>query len=252
MKTKLVISCEHGGNRVPFAYRALFRRHEELLRTHRGYDVGALPIARALAAELDAPLFFSRTTRLVVDLNRSLGHPALFSAITRALPAAVRQRLVARHYVPYRAALTAHVLGAAERHAVLHLSIHSFTAVLDGQTRNTDIGLLYDPKRKSERRFCMRLRQALERASPEARVRMNYPYRGTSDGMIVALRRKLSSRRYTGVEIELNQAWTSRRAGQRLALGLLSSALDEVLGRKAAPLLLAARPSGQSQPSLEK
>jgi predicted N-formylglutamate amidohydrolase len=107
--------------------------------------------------------------------------------------------------------------------------MHSFTPELDGRIRNADIGLLYDPQRRPERQFCIRLHQALENVSDVARVRMNYPYRGSSDGMIVALRKRLSSRRYTGVEIELNQAWTSRRSGRKAALRLLLAALGDVL-----------------------
>jgi predicted N-formylglutamate amidohydrolase len=52
----LVITCEHGGNRIPEPYRELFHAHQALLDTHRGYDPGALIMARALAKAFSAPL----------------------------------------------------------------------------------------------------------------------------------------------------------------------------------------------------
>ncbi|HSO07438.1 MAG TPA: N-formylglutamate amidohydrolase, partial [Pelomicrobium sp.] len=97
-----LVTCEHGGNRIPARYRPLFRGHEELLTSHRGYDPGALTLARELSAALDAPLVVSTVSRLLVDLNRSLHHPRLFSAATRDAPADVRAEIVDRHYLPYR------------------------------------------------------------------------------------------------------------------------------------------------------
>jgi predicted N-formylglutamate amidohydrolase len=46
----LVISCEHGGNRIPEPYRDLFRPYRASLHSHRGFDAGSLPMARALAS----------------------------------------------------------------------------------------------------------------------------------------------------------------------------------------------------------
>ena len=41
-----LITCEHGGNRIPPRYRDLFAGCEALLQSHRGYDPGALTLAR--------------------------------------------------------------------------------------------------------------------------------------------------------------------------------------------------------------
>ena len=73
----LVITCEHGGNRIPRPYRDLFQAHQALLDTHRGFDPGALIMARELATAFAAPLVASTVSRLLVDLNRSIGHPRL-------------------------------------------------------------------------------------------------------------------------------------------------------------------------------
>ena len=96
-------SCEHGGNRVPARYRRLFGGLQRVLQTHRGYDLGALRMARELSAAFDAPIVASKVTRLLVDLNRSIGHPRLHGDSVRHAPREERDRIVAEHYLPYRA-----------------------------------------------------------------------------------------------------------------------------------------------------
>jgi predicted N-formylglutamate amidohydrolase len=202
-----LITCEHGGNRIPAEYRTLFRGQALLLTTHRGYDHGALVVARALARELDAPLVSSTTSRLLVDLNRSIGHPRLFSAATRAAPAATRARIVAEHYRPYRERVERLVARSVARGArVIHVSSHSFTPELDGRKRHADVGLLYDPARLAEVELCARWKACLASNAPALRVRRNYPYAGKGDGLTAHLRRRFPDHAYAGIEIEVNQA----------------------------------------------
>jgi len=222
-----LVTCEHGGNRVPPAYRRRFEAHRALLSTHRAYDPGSLALAREIATALRAPLVESTVTRLLVDLNRSLHHPRLFSEIIRPLPPAERERIVERHWRPYRDEVEARIAAAtATGRCLLHVSSHSFTPVLDGEVRNADIGLLYDPRRRPERELAARWRQALKARAPAVRVRMNYPYAGRADGLTTHLRQCFPASRYAGVELEINQrhvldggrAWTDLRRTVRDAL----------------------------------
>lgn len=203
---KLLITCEHGGNRVPARYRPLFRNHRAILESHRGYDPGALALARDFAAAFGAELVYSTTSRLLVELNRSPGHRALFSDMTRSLAADERAKLLERYYFPYREWVEAQVreaVAAGER--VLHVSCHSFTPRLDGEVRRADIGLLYDPRRRAEAKFCSTWQKTLRAADPRLVVRRNYPYRGYADGLTTALRKRYPDAAYAGVEIEVNQ-----------------------------------------------
>src|SRR5688572_18373600 len=68
-RRRLLVSCEHGGNRVPAAYAPLFADAADVLATHRGYDLGALEVARAFGRRLGVTPVTATTTRLVVDLN---------------------------------------------------------------------------------------------------------------------------------------------------------------------------------------
>ena len=202
----LVITCEHGGNRIPDAYRDYFCAHEESLDSHRGYDPGALEMARALAKVFRAPLVSATVSRLLVDLNRSIGHPQLhFETIYRA-PAPVRLNILEQYYMPFRAQAERLIRRAIAEHGqAIHLSSHSFAPALHGRVRNADVGLLYDPARPGEAALCERWKAALKACAPSLTVRRNYPYEGRNDGFTTWLRKRLTPDAYIGIELELNQ-----------------------------------------------
>jgi predicted N-formylglutamate amidohydrolase len=204
-----LFSCEHGGRSVPGEFRKLFQEAGQALDSHRGWDAGALQVFDALAPSHGDAAFPATTTRLLIDLNRSLHHPRVYSEFTRPLSRHAREEIAARWWRPWRDAVASQI--TEWRHAgreVRHFSVHSFTPVLGGRIRNADIGLLYDPERPAERDFCLRWQAML--AECGWRVRRNYPYRGTADGHTTALRRRFP-RGYAGIELELNQALIPRR-----------------------------------------
>ena len=216
----LLFTCEHAGNCVPAAYRSLFAPHHALLASHRGWDPGALPIARALAREFHAPLLFTTVTRLLVEPNRSPHHPSLFSFISKALSEYEKQRAIDLYYAPHRSAVAAAVRDQfVEGRRVVHIGVHTFTPELDGVIRRADIGLLYDPRRARERTFCSRWVETLQHLHPDLRVRRNYPYRGAADGLTTSLRRAFPANAYVGIELEVNQAIaTSSDPGTRRSI----------------------------------
>jgi predicted N-formylglutamate amidohydrolase len=201
-----LVTCEHGGNRIPPPYRHFFRDCNALLESHRGYDPGALGMARVLARALGAALIVSTTSRLLVELNRSPGRQFRESPVMRDAPASVRTQVTLDWYQPYRSEVETFVRDAcANGQRVLHVSSHSFTPTLEGVERKTDVGLLYDPSRNGERALCLRWQQVLQEAVPGLVVRRNYPYLGRSDGLTSSLRKRLGDGAYCGVEIEVNQ-----------------------------------------------
>ena len=227
----LLLSCEHGGTRVPASYRHLFRSRaaREALGSHRGSDLGALALARSLGRSLGAPLHLSMVTRLLIDLNRSVGHPRLFSEFSRTLGQAEREALLDRYYFPYRLGIESWIEGQVRRgHQVVHIGIHSFASELSGLARNADLGLLYDPSRTSERAFCQTWQAALGQVDPVLRVRRNYPYLGKADGLTTHLRALFGPRRYLGIELEANQALLATAQGRRRAAKSVSESLRSV------------------------
>lgn len=201
----VLITCEHGGNTIPVAYREMLAGSKSLLDTHRGLDIGALQMAKALAAALQAPLIFATVSRLLVDLNRSIGHPQLHCEAIRKAPAAFREEILKQHYLPYRAHAEQLVGETIKEHGqVLHVSSHSFTPRLNGKVRKTDIGLLYDPARARESAFCKRWQTALKAQAPELTVHRNAPYTGYADGLTTSLRTLFPEEAYLGIELEIN------------------------------------------------
>lgn len=211
--TFLLLTCEHGGHEIPGSYRHLFTGAEDTLRSHRGWDPGALALAHRLADDLAAPIIFTTTCRLLVELNRSLDQPDLFSEFTRDLPPDEKQQILNTHYHPYRNSVRralAHAISAGER--ALHLSIHSFTPRLGDDVRTFEAGILFNPARPAEAALAAWWRPRL-RALP-LDTRHNEPYAGTDDGFTTALRAEFPPDTYAGLELEVrNDILTSPRAG---------------------------------------
>ncbi len=211
----IVLTAEHASNRFPARYGTLGVRW-----SHIAWDEGSKELARALGKALQAPVIEGRWSRMLIDLNRSLHHPKVIPAVSfgvrvrgnENLTADERRRRADKYYTPFRESVRAALEDAiARRGRCLHLGVHTFVPKLDGEVRNADIGLLYDPARRWERNVAARIAPVL--ADAGFRVRRNYPYRGSADGHTTALRRDLSDRRYAGIEIEVNQAllgkWSS-------------------------------------------
>lgn len=202
-KMVLVLSCEHAVNTIPSVYKPLFSSYDVALNSHQGVDFGALEVALHLQKALNLELVVATTSRLLIDCNRSLTNPKCFSEITRKLPLEDKQRLINQYYLPFRQEVITLIENhIKEGYQVLHLSLHSFTPKLNGLVRNTELGLLYDPKRLSEKLLVKRWQKSL---SSQYKVRLNYPYRGTSDGFTASLRRCWPDADYLGIEFELNQ-----------------------------------------------
>jgi predicted N-formylglutamate amidohydrolase len=207
MQKKILITCEHGGNQIPSWLAKSLEIPQEILHSHRGLDIGALSVAKLLEGFSDG-FFFSEISRLCIELNRSLYHSGLFSEYSKNLSQDLKKKLVQEIYLPYRNEIELQVKTWVKAgFQVIHLSIHSFTPSLNGVVRDADIGLLYDPARRYEKKLCRQwAKNIIGQTEQEAiaRVRMNYPYRGTADGFTTYLRQKIKGG-YLGIEVEINQ-----------------------------------------------
>jgi len=201
----LLITCEHGGNTIPPSYRSVFQDAATALNSHRGYDPGSLELARKLAKTCEAPFEFETRSRLLIELNRTLGHPRIFSKFSKKLSLEDQQHLIETIYLPYRERVIHQIETLKNQGPVLHLSIHSFTPVMNDKTRRTDIGLLFDPSRSFETTVAVQWKTMLQRKRPDLAIHFNLPYRGTSDGFTTALRKQFPDNLYAGIELEVNQ-----------------------------------------------
>jgi predicted N-formylglutamate amidohydrolase len=209
-KPKIVIlSCEHAVDTIPDKYQQVFEGQESLLNSHRAIDFGAKEIAIHLSQTLDCTLFMAKASRILIDCNRSLGNKGLFSEISSQFSATEKEKIINEYYLPFRNQVKEQIqLHITAGFQVIHLSIHSFTPIFHEVVRNAEFGLLYDPKRPSEKAFAHALQKQLRSQTKEWHTRLNYPYKGTADGFTSALRREFPDEAYVGIEIESNQALT--------------------------------------------
>ena len=226
-----MLTCEHADHRIPRAHASLFDGAEDVVLSHRGWDPGALSLARLLARKLEQPLLVTRWCRLLVEANRSPTNPGIWSRYTKGLPAEEREQILVRYWRPHRRAVEEAVTAALARgERVVHVAVHSFTPVMDGVVRNADVGLLFDSRRKHESLLARRWAAGLRAQDPALRVRFNYPYLGRADGLTSALRHRHPPSCYLGFELEVNQARSTAPDWRRLG-SVLAASLSGVLDR---------------------
>ena len=207
---RLLLTCEHAVNTVPPRWAHCFETPaaQAALASHRGWDPGAADLTQFLAKEIPAPCMLGEASRLLVELNRSPDHPQFWSQWTCDLSPSEKEEIRHSIYDPFRQKcrnwITSQLAGSPD--PVFHLSVHSFTPVLEGVEREADIGLLYDPSRPLAVRWVAAWESALRSLAPHWRVRHNYPYLGTDDGHTTALRQLFGPQSYVGIELEVNQS----------------------------------------------
>lgn len=225
---KLLLTCEHSGNHVPKTYYLCFKENIEVLNTHKGYDLGALDVFNALKPLSDYSKF-SKTSRLLIELNRSLHHKNLYSEYSKLLSKTKKKSLKDMYYLPYRNDVETSIKTLLESgENVLHISVHSFTPILNTIERHCDIGLLFDSSNISEWQFCKRLKAEIKTFNANLNVRFNYPYLGKADGFTTYLRTQFPEN-YLGIELEINQKFSKNNRMMLTIKQTLFQALSQLV-----------------------
>lgn len=228
--TLFYISCEHAVNTIPPEYLKLFQGHESVLHTHRAIDFGAIEVATHLIKTFGCDHTTATASRLLIDCNRSINNKSCFSEFTAPLPEAEKQVVINQYYLPYRQKTEALIQANIDKgYQVLHISVHSFTPVFNDVVRNAGIGLLYDPKRHGEQEVTRQWQALLAQNIPLIRIRMNYPYKGASDGFTSALRKKHPEQHYLGIELEMNQSLMKNKESIDEMAHHISKSLQELI-----------------------
>lgn len=228
--TVLVISCEHAVNYVPPTYQHLFANHTPILSSHRAYDLGAIDIATQLQKNLHCDVIQADVTKLLVDCNHSMHHSLCFSKFTKKLPISDKKNLIEQHYLPFQQRLGSRIADhIAEHKQVLHISIHSFSPILDGFIQNASIGVLYDSHRHGEKEVARLINSLLLQETVPYRVRLNYPFSGSKDHVLNQFRKQYDQKDYLGIKMEVNQALLSDVQNMMALCGSLSNTLSELL-----------------------
>jgi predicted N-formylglutamate amidohydrolase len=137
-------------------------------RCHLALDIGAGALTQRLANTLSLTAVLCQYSRLVVDCNRQLMDASAFLEFgdgivvpgNRNLHQEDKKGRADEIYWPYHNAIEEQVerLGAAGRPPIF-VSVHSFTAVLNGEYRPWEMGVLWDTDRVTAEIFLHDLRE---------------------------------------------------------------------------------------------
>jgi predicted N-formylglutamate amidohydrolase len=215
-RSNFVIVVDHASRRIPRRLNDLGLPASELQR-HIAWDIGALGVARQVAAALDAPLVAQNYSRLVIDCNRD---PKVATSIPRLsesveIPGnanlsdadiALRR---AEIFEPYHERIRALLdeRAAAGRPTIL-VAQHSMTDIYHGVRREMHAAVLYN----RDRRFAGLVLDALRRDAGLI-VADNQPY-FVSDETDFTIPRHGEARGLPHVEIEIRQDLVDNDAGQ--------------------------------------
>jgi len=195
----ILVTCEHASDYIPENYASRMNIPTDI-EQHRVYDAGAIESAKRFTDKTGGDVLTFPFSRLLIDANRSLTNPKLFSTYSMALSEHERYLLIKDYYIHFRL----NALTCIQNHPnVIHLSFHTFTPVMNGRIRDYDAGILYDPSRKKEAELCKEMIKRLNNSG--VRTFANKPYKGTADGHTTALRKEFDQNKYIGIEIELSQ-----------------------------------------------
>jgi predicted N-formylglutamate amidohydrolase len=215
-RSNFVIVVDHASRRIPRRLNDLGLPESELLR-HIAWDIGALGVARQVAAALDAPLVAQNYSRLVIDCNRDPEVPTSIPRVSESTDIPGNQELSdadiavrrAEIFEPYHRRIRALLdeRAAAGRTTIL-VAQHSMTNIYLGVQREMHAAVLYN----RDRRFAGLM---LDRLRREAGLSIgdNQPY-FVSDATDYTIPRHGEARGLPHVEIEIRQDLVADDAGQ--------------------------------------
>ncbi len=181
-KARVLLVCEHACSYIPARFENL-QLSTDVLGSHAAVDIGALDLAKSVSRLLDAPLLSTAVSRLIYDCNRAFGASGAIPEKSEVFEipgnrnlsdAEVRKRYD-DYYLPFETAISNCLENYDE--PPLLVTIHSFTPVYYGSTREVDIGIICDQdKRLAD--------QMVSQASAltDLCVKLNDPY-GPGDGV---------------------------------------------------------------------
>jgi predicted N-formylglutamate amidohydrolase len=214
--SNFVIVVDHASSRIPRRLGDLGLPASQLQR-HIAWDIGALGVARRVAAALKAPLVAQNYSRLVIDCNRDPGVPTSIPrssesvdipgniGLSEADIAARRTEIFEPYHLRIRALLDQRK--AAGLPTIL-VAQHSMTNIYHGVRREMHAAVLYN----RDRRFAGLVLDAL-RLEPGLIVADNEPY-FVSDDTDFSIPRHGEVRGLPHVEIEIRQDLVTEEAGQ--------------------------------------
>ena len=195
--------------------------------SHIAYDIGALPVAIALALKFEASLLWQNYSRLMIDCNRQLNHEGLIPEVSdnitidgnRSLSEQSRNDRIKLIFKPYHLEIEKRLNEREERCGqTFFVSVHSFTPIMNRIQRPWEIGVLSDGNEK----FSLMVFELL-RSRYDFCVGFNEPYRVDSKDFTIpehATKRSLPS-----VLIEIRQDLIATEKSQKFWIETIATVL---------------------------
>ena len=150
-KSPVLLVCEHASRYIPEELAQL-GLDDAAAAEHIAWDIGVSALSQYLSRTLDAPLFMTNYSRLVIDCNRPLDAPSAIPDISEAteipgnidLSAPEREQRIKTLFTPYANAIARRLdLLQSQGKRPIVIGIHSFTPVYLGRQRPWHAGILY-------------------------------------------------------------------------------------------------------------
>ncbi len=146
---RILLVCEHASNHIPARYNGLGMT-DVAKTSHAAWDPGAQAVTERMGNILNARVVLGTVSRLVYDCNRPPTSTGAIRAISEqiivpgnaALSTADQIERVETVYEPFTQILGNAIKTMAA--APILVTIHSFIRVYNGDTRDTDIGIIHD------------------------------------------------------------------------------------------------------------
>jgi len=229
-QSPFLLVCDHAGRAVPGSLGNMGVSDADWQR-HIAWDIGALGLCERLAPLLDAMCITQVYSRLVIDCNRTPGHPTSIAprsdgteiVANQGLSAADKQARVDAIFTPYHQAIAAEIdRRVARSQQVVLISMHSFTPVMAGFARPWKVGLLYNRDARLARACAGILTDA------GYLVGDNEPYQ-LSDDSDYSVPVHAEQRGLPYVELEIRQDEIAGADGQAAWAALLARVLREAV-----------------------
>ncbi len=230
----ILLVCDHASHRFPKSLGDMgldpFAR-----RCHLAIDIGAGPVTQHLAKSLGVTAVLQNYSRLVVDCNRQLMDPSAFLEYgdgilvvgNRNLRQADKDLRASALYWPYHCAIDEQVKRLSKAGPLpAFISIHSFTPVLNGESRAVQIGVMWDKDEVMRDIFLEGFREA------GYLVGDNEPYSGKAP-QDFTIDHHAEENQLPHVGLEIRQDLVDDAAGVRKIADVMHRIIEKIPGRLA-------------------
>lgn len=232
--SNILLIADHASSEIPKGYDQL-GLEPEWLENHIAYDIGTRDLCLSLQKAFDARAIMAGFSRLLVDPNRPLDHETMIPQLSdnifvpgnADLAEEERAKRIAKFHAPYHEAIAGEVARMqADGLKPIIVSIHSFTPIMNGQTRPWHAAVLWNHYDK----LAHKVADALE-ARGDVVVGRNVPYSGKI--LNYTMDRHAEAHGIPYVTLEIRQDLIEDEAGVAEWTGTLSEILLPILAASA-------------------